>query len=126
MGGGRDAFIGAVHRIAMRLDGKIDLVAGAFSESGKVETLRRRSTDRSKSGLSGLPGPMVEREQKLPVGERIDFVSIVTPNRTHVPVAKAFLEGSFNVVCDKPLTFDLGGSPRPCSESLKRLGKSSL
>ena len=50
---------------------------------------------------------MVERELQLPVGERIDFVSIVTPNRTHVPVAKAFLESGFNVVCDKPLAFNL-------------------
>ena len=50
---------------------------------------------------------MVERELSLPVGERIDFVSIVTPNRTHVPIAKAFLQSGFNVVCDKPLAFNL-------------------
>jgi len=50
---------------------------------------------------------MAREESRLPAGERIDFVSVVTPNRTHVPVAKAFLEAGFNVVCDKPLAFDL-------------------
>jgi predicted dehydrogenase len=107
VGGGRDAFIGAVHRMAMRLDGKIELVAGAFSSNPEKSKL---------SGADLLLDPnrvypdyqtMIERELELPIGERIDFVSIVTPNRAHVPVAKAFLEAGFNVVCDKPLSFDL-------------------
>ncbi len=108
VGGGRDGFIGGVHRMAMRLDGEIELVAGAFS------------SDPQKSKLSGedlLLDPrrvyadyrtMATEESALPAGERIDFVSVVTPNRTHVPVAKTFLETGFNVVCDKPLAFDLG------------------
>jgi predicted dehydrogenase len=108
VGGGRDAFIGGVHRMAMRLDGGIELVAGAFSSNAEKSRL---------SGEDLLIDPdrtypnyqtMVERELQLPVGERIDFVSVVTPNRTHVPIAKAFLESGFNVVCDKPLAFELG------------------
>jgi predicted dehydrogenase len=51
---------------------------------------------------------MVETEARLPVGKRIDFVSIVTPNHLHFPIAKLFIEAGFNVVCDKPMTFDLG------------------
>jgi predicted dehydrogenase len=107
VGGGRDAFIGAVHRIAMRLDGKIDLVAGAFSSNPEKSKLSGEDLLIDPDRVYPDYQTMVEREQKLPVGERIDFVSIVTPNRTHVPVAKAFLEGGFNVVCDKPLAFNL-------------------
>jgi predicted dehydrogenase len=108
VGGGRDAFIGGVHRMAMRLDGRIELVAGAFSSNAEKSRL---------SGEDLLIDPdrtypnyqtMVDRELQLPVGERIDFVSVVTPNRTHVPISKVFLENGFNVVCDKPLAFELG------------------
>ena len=107
VGGGRDAFIGAVHRIAMRLDGKIDLVAGAFSSNAEKSRLSGEDLLLDPNRVYPDYQTMVERELRLPVGERIDFVSIVTPNRTHVPVAKAFLEGGFNVVCDKPLAFNL-------------------
>jgi predicted dehydrogenase len=107
VGGGRDAFIGAVHRMAMRLDGKIDLVAGAFSSSPEKSKLSGEDLLLDPSRVYPDYHTMIERERALPIGERIDFVSIVTPNRTHVPVAKAFLEAGFNVVCDKPLAFDL-------------------
>jgi predicted dehydrogenase len=107
VGGGRDAFIGGVHRIAMRLDGKIDLVAGAFSSNPEKSKLSGEDLLIDPNRVYPDYQTMVEREKKLPLGERIDFVSIVTPNRTHVPVAKAFLEGGFNVVCDKPLAFNL-------------------
>jgi predicted dehydrogenase len=107
VGGGRDAFIGGVHRMAMRLDGKIDLVAGAFSSNPEKSKLSGEDLLIDPNRVYPDYRTMVEREQKLPQGERIDFVSIVTPNRTHVPVAKAFLEGGFNVVCDKPLAFNL-------------------
>src|SRR6478752_6555326 len=91
VGGGRDAFIGGVHRMAMRLDGKIELVAGAFSSNAEKSRL---------SGEDLLLDPKrvyadyrtMAAEAKLPVGERIDFVSVVTPNRSHVPVSRAFLE----------------------------------
>ena len=107
VGGGRDAFIGAVHRIAMRLDGKIDLVAGAFSSSAEKSRLSGEDLLLDPDRVYPNYQTMVERELKLPIGERIDFVSIVTPNRTHVPIARAFLENGFNVVCDKPLAFNL-------------------
>jgi predicted dehydrogenase len=107
VGGGRDAFIGGVHRMAMRLDGKIDLVAGAFSSNAEKSKLSGEDLLLDPNRVYPDYETMVERELNLPVGERIDFVSIVTPNRTHVPVAKAFLENGFNVVCDKPLAFNL-------------------
>jgi predicted dehydrogenase len=107
VGGGREAFIGGVHRIAMRLDGKIELVAGAFSSNAEKSKLSGEDLLLDPNRVYPDYAAMVERELSLPVGERIDFVSIVTPNRTHVPIAKAFLQSGFNVVCDKPLAFNL-------------------
>jgi predicted dehydrogenase len=107
VGGGKDAFIGAVHRLAANLDGKIELVAGAFSsnpnkshESGALLLLDPKRVYDSYEAMAAA-------EAKLPVGERIDFVSIVTPNFAHFPAAKTFLETGFNVVCDKPMTLNL-------------------
>jgi predicted dehydrogenase len=107
VGGGRDAFIGAVHRMAAWLDGKIDLVAGAFSSSAEKSKLSGSDLSLDPKRVYASYQTMVDEEGKLPVGERIDFVSIVTPNNVHFPVAKAFLENGFNVVCDKPMTFNL-------------------
>ncbi|MBV8418353.1 MAG: Gfo/Idh/MocA family oxidoreductase [Verrucomicrobia bacterium] len=107
VGGGRDAFIGAVHRMAAWLDGKIDLVAGAFSSNPEKSRLSGSDLSIDPKRVYASYQAMVEEEAKLPAGERIDFVSIVTPNHVHFPVAKAFLEGGFNVVCDKPMTFNL-------------------
>ena len=100
VGGGRDAFIGGVHRMATRLDGEIELVAGAFSS--EPEKAKRSGEDLSIESERVYRDyqRMVEAEAKLPVGKRIDFVSIVTPNHLHFPVAKLFLEAGFNVVCD--------------------------
>lgn len=108
VGGGRDAFIGGVHRMAARLDGEIELVAGAFSSD--PEKGKRSGEDLSLESERVYRDyqTMVETEARLPVGKRIDFVSIVTPNHLHFPIAKLFLEAGFNVVCDKPMTFDLG------------------
>ena len=108
VGGGRDAFIGGVHRMAARLDGEIELVAGAFSSD--PEKAKRSGEDLSLESDRVYRDyqTMVETEARLPVGKRIDFVSIVTPNHLHFPIAKLFLEAGFNVVCDKPMTFDLG------------------
>jgi len=107
VGGGRDAFIGAVHRMAAGLDGLIELACGAFS------------ADPDKSKASGadlfLPADrcyaswpeMLERERTLPDDRRMDFVSIVAPNHLHAPVATAALDAGFPVVCDKPMTLSL-------------------
>jgi predicted dehydrogenase len=110
VGGGRDAFIGGVHRMAMWMDGKIELAAGAFSSNAEKSRLSGEDLLLDPSRVYPDYQTMASEEQKLPVGERIDFVSIVTPNKTHVPVAKTFLEAGFNVVCDKPLGFNLAES----------------
>ena len=103
VGGGRDAFIGAVHRKAIALDGQVDLVSGALSSSPDKARASGRdlflADDRNHGDWQGL----LADELKRPAHERIDFVSIVTPNHVHFPVAQAFVEAGFHVVCDKPL-----------------------
>ena len=107
VGGGAGSFIGVVHRMAMRLDDRIELIAGAFSSA--AEKSRRFGDEllldpgRVYSGFEA----MAAAEAKLPPNERIDFVVIVTPNHTHVPIARSFLEAGINVICDKPLGVDL-------------------
>jgi predicted dehydrogenase len=103
VGGGRGAFIGGVHRMAASLDGRIDLVAGCFSSDPERSRLSGRDLFLDPARVYGSYQEMAEREAALPRDRRIDFVSIVTRNDTHVAVAKAFLASGFNVVCDKPL-----------------------
>jgi len=103
VGGGRDAFIGAVHRRAAQLDGAVELVAGCFSSTPERSRESARDLYISEDRAYGSYQEMVEAESSLPEGERIDFVSIVTPNHMHYPVAKAFVEAGFHVACDKPL-----------------------
>ena len=107
VGGGEGAFIGGVHRIAAELDQQIELVAGCFSSDTE-------NTRRTGEGLYLDPSrcystyvEMAEIEADLPKDERIDFVSIVTPNNLHFPVSKKFLKAGFHVVCDKPMTYTL-------------------
>jgi predicted dehydrogenase len=104
VGGGPDAFIGGVHRMAAALDGTIELVAGAFSSQAEKSKQQGEALLLDPSRVYGSFQEMAEKEAQLPEGERIDFVSIVTPNAMHFPVAKVFLEAGFNVVCDKPMT----------------------
>nr|WP_162565495.1 Gfo/Idh/MocA family oxidoreductase [Variovorax sp. SRS16] len=103
VGGGRDAFIGAVHRKAIALDGQVDLVAGALSSSAEKARASGRdlflADDRNHGDWQRLLGDELQRAPD----ERIDFVSIVTPNHLHFPVAQAFVDAGFHVVCDKPL-----------------------
>lgn len=120
VGGGPGAFIGEVHRKAARMDGGIELVAGAFDinprkskQMGRQLLLNRRRVYRDYE-------EMVEREQKLPKGERIDFVSITTPNNWHFPIARDFLNAGFHVMCEKPMTFDVKEA-----KQLQRIVKSS-
>ena len=104
VGGGPGAFIGEVHRKAARMDGGIELVAGAFDiDPEKSRQMGRELCIEKKRVYSDYP-TMLEKESALPIGERIDFVSICTPNHTHFPIAKAFLEGGFHVMCEKPMT----------------------
>ncbi|WP_062013706.1 Gfo/Idh/MocA family protein [Aureimonas sp. AU4] len=101
VGGGRNAFIGAVHRLAMRLDNRIDLVAGALSadpENARVSAAELGiAPDRTYADYR----EMARAEAARPDG--IEAVAIVTPNHLHAPVASAFLEAGIDVICDKPL-----------------------
>jgi predicted dehydrogenase len=121
VGGGGDAFIGGVHRRAALMDGEIEVVAGALSstpekarESGRAWCL---SDDRNYASWEA----MLEGELTLPQDERIDFVSIVTPNHVHFPVASAFVEAGFNVVCDKPMVHSTEQA-RKLVEAVERTG----
>ena len=107
VGGGPGAFIGEVHRKASRMDGQIELVAGAFDinphkskQMGKELYLNTKRVYRNYE-------EMIERELKLPEGERIDFVSITTPNNWHFPIARDFLNAGFHVMCEKPMTLNV-------------------
>lgn len=104
VGGGPGAFIGAVHRKAAALDGEIELVAGAFSSTAEKSQQQGRELHLDKNRVYSSYEEMAEKEARLPEGERIDFVSIVTPNHMHFPVAKTFIQAGFHVVCDKPMT----------------------
>ena len=107
VGGGRDAFIGAVHRMAAALDGHIELVCGAFSSDPERSRASGADFYLPADRVYGDFREMMAAEAKLPADERMDFVSIVTPNNVHFPVAKAALEAGFHVMSDKPMTFDL-------------------
>ncbi|MCS5611868.1 MAG: Gfo/Idh/MocA family oxidoreductase [Candidatus Poribacteria bacterium] len=104
VGGGPGAFIGAVHRKAAALDGGIELVAGAFSSDPDKSRQQGEELLLDSRRVYSSYQEMAEQESLLPGGERIDFVSIVTPNHVHFEVAKAFIEAGFHVVCDKPMT----------------------
>ena len=103
VGGGRNAFIGAVHRAACALDQQAVLVAGALSSDPTRARESALDLGLDSERAYGSWQEMLERELARPEGDRIDFVSIVTPNDVHFPVAKAFAESGFDVVCDKPL-----------------------
>ncbi len=107
VGGGRGAFIGAVHRMAAALDGKIELVCGAFSSNAERSKLSGEDLYLPPDRVYANYKEMIEQEAQLPLGERMDFVAIVTPNHVHFPPAKMALEHGFHVVCDKPLAFDM-------------------
>ncbi len=107
VGGGRGAFVGGIHRMAARLDGEIDLVAGAFSSDPEKNKQSGKDLFLDPQRVYSDYQTMAKTEAGLLAGKRIDFVSIVTPNHLHFPIAKEFLEAGINVVCDKPMTFDL-------------------
>ena len=114
VGGGPDSFIGPVHRMAAALDGQFTLVAGAFSsdEARSRQTGVELGLDAGRTYASY--GEMARAEAALPSDERIEVVSIVTPNHLHFPVARTFLEAGVHVVCDKPLTTTLGDAETLC------------
>src|SRR6516164_7889983 len=107
VGGGQGAFIGRVHATAAVLDNRAALVAGALSADPAKAKASAPDYDIKPERAYGSYQEMVAAESKLPASDRIDFVSIATPNHMHFPIAKAFAEAGFNVMCDKPMTFDL-------------------
>lgn len=107
VGGGKDAFIGAVHRMAAALDGEIELVCGAFSSDPEKSRLSGEALYLKEERVYGSFQEMIEKEKALPEGERMDFLTIVTPNFMHYEPAKLALENGFHIVCDKPLAFSM-------------------
>ncbi|NBB73215.1 MAG: Gfo/Idh/MocA family oxidoreductase [Bacteroidetes bacterium] len=114
VGGGPGAFIGAVHRRAAALDGLTELVAGAFSSDPDKSAEQGRALHLDDDRVYGSYQEMAEAEAALPDDERIDFVSIVTPNFLHFDVAKTFIEHGFHVICDKPMTTTLEDAETLC------------
>ena len=114
VGGGPGAFIGAVHHRAATLDGLSTLVAGAFSSDVAKSRAQGDAYGLDPSRTYGSYEEMAAREAALPADQRIHFVSIVTPNHLHYPVAKAFIERGIHVVCDKPLTITIEDAEDLC------------
>lgn len=107
VGGGPGAFIGGVHRAAARLDGKIEIVCGAFSQKPENNKAMAAELFLPEERCYDSYQEMFEKESQLPPGERMDFVAITTPNHTHFPIAMMALEHGFHVVCEKPMTYSL-------------------
>lgn len=107
VGGGKNAFIGAIHRIAANIDGLIELHCGAFSSDSEISKESGISLFLPEEKCYGTYQEMFLSESLLPKGERMDFVTIVTPNFAHFAPAMAALEHGFNVIIDKPITLTL-------------------
>ncbi len=121
VGGGRGAFIGAVHRIAANIDGQIELVCGAFSSDPEKSKASGADLFLPPERCYGTFEEMIQKEKELPEGERMDFISIVTPNHMHFPPAKMALENGFHVLSDKPATLDLSEA-KELAEIVKKSG----
>ncbi len=102
IGGGQGAFIGAVHRMAGALDGRIELVCASFSQNYENTKITGACESISEKRLYVSWQEMLDRELDLPEYERMEFISIVTPNHLHMPIAKAAAEKGFHIICDKP------------------------
>lgn len=107
VGGGQGSFIGRVHCTAAVLDNRAALVAGALSSNPERSKASAPDYDIAADRAYGSINELIAAEQKLPADKRIDFVSVTTPNHTHYEIAKAAVDAGFNVICDKPMTFDL-------------------
>ena len=107
VGGGQGSFIGRVHATAAVLDNRAALVAGALSSDPVRAKASAADYDIQPERAYGSYKELFQKEKDRPEGDRIDFVSVATPNHTHFEIAKAAVEAGFNVICDKPMTFDL-------------------
>src|SRR5690606_13447770 len=122
VGGGNDAFIGAVHRIAAFMDGKIELVCGAFSVNREVSLQSGQDLFVPEERVYETYQEMIEKEAQLPEGERMDFLTIVTPNFLHFEPAKLAMEAGFDVVVEKPMTVSLEEA-QALQEIVERTGR---
>ena len=107
IGGGQGAFIGGIHRMAAGIDGQIELVCGALHVDPEIALLSGQELHLKPERTYRTYKEMIEKESRLPENERMDFVSIVTPNHVHFEPAKLALENGFDVVCEKPVSFSL-------------------
>lgn len=107
VGGGQGSFIGRVHATAAVLDNRAALVAGALSSNPERAKASAPDYDIAEPRAYTSYQELIESELALPEDQRIDFLSVATPNHTHFEIAKAAVEAGFNVICDKPMTFDL-------------------
>lgn len=107
VGGGPGAFIGEVHRKAARMDGNIELVAGAFDIDPRKSRKMGQELGVDRQRTYNIYMDMIAGELQLPPEERIDFVTVAVPNNWHFPIARAFLEAGFHVMCEKPMTMDV-------------------
>ena len=107
IGGGKGAFIGAIHRIAANMDGLIELSCGSFSSNPETSMASGKELFLPPNRVYSSYKEMIEKESQLPANEKMDFVSIVTPNHAHFEPAMLALEHGFNVVIEKPMTLTL-------------------
>src|SRR4051812_7964582 len=107
IGGGKDAFIGSIHRIAANMDGLVELVCGALSIHNDVAIESGKSLFLPDDRIYTNYEEMLEKESQLPEDKRMDFVTIVTPNFAHYGPAVMALEKGFHVVIEKPITVSL-------------------
>ena len=122
IGGGKDAFIGAVHRLAFQMDGQIELVAGALSVNPQLALESGRELFLSADRIYTDYKVMLEQEAIKPADQRIDFVSIVTPNFLHFEPAMLAMDHGFHVVVEKPITFTLEQA-KQLREKMQSTGK---
>ena len=121
-GGGKGAFIGAIHRCAAFMDNRIELVCGCFSSKPEKSLESGRELLLDDSRIYSTYQEMIEKEAQLPEDQRMDFISIVTPNHLHFGPAKMALENGFDVVLDKPMTFSLAEA-KELKEIVNRTGR---
>jgi predicted dehydrogenase len=107
IGGGEGAFIGAVHRIAARIDDEYQLVCGAFSSDAEKSKRSGAALGLDAARVYNSYQELISREKQLPAGQRVQVISIVTPNHVHFEPTKMALENGFHVILDKPMTFSL-------------------
>lgn len=125
IGGGKDAFIGAVHRIALNMDGQVELVAGALSINPEIAVDSGHELFLAEDRIYTDFKTLLEKEAARPAADRIDFVTIVTPNFAHFEPAMMALDKGFHVVIEKPITFSVSEA-KQLREKLKETGLTLL